>query len=303
MPQHDYEILNGTGMAVLDDINDVLQAIMAWNSGDPDDLEATCPYMAVVDVVTSTVKIRDAADVDWVALPFSLAICALIADSIAEETPAAGVDIDGLTIKDAGIALGSDADGDTYHRASSALVRLAKGTSGQRYTMNSGATAPEWVTPGASIITDYIKVTYEQSSKLNNILYYKNQWATRTLTKIVTDTTGAATLSSSRITLPAGTYHVIVRTELGNDDVGVSLKLYNYTISADVVDTNSNSLTGLTLKNYGNYLAGDFTVAASQKLELQHFLSNDTASPVAEEIVTGVTNRYIGVSIEFFKYE
>lgn len=42
------------------------------------------------------------------------------------------------------ITLGSDADGDIYYRASSALARLAKGTIGQSLVMNSGATAPEW---------------------------------------------------------------------------------------------------------------------------------------------------------------
>lgn len=42
------------------------------------------------------------------------------------------------------MTLGSDADGDTYYRASNVLTRLAKGTAGQVYKMNSGATAPSW---------------------------------------------------------------------------------------------------------------------------------------------------------------
>lgn len=43
------------------------------------------------------------------------------------------------------MSLGSDADGDTYYRSSSNLTRLAKGTARQTMRMNSGATAPEWV--------------------------------------------------------------------------------------------------------------------------------------------------------------
>lgn len=39
---------------------------------------------------------------------------------------------------------GTDADGDTYYRASNVLTRLPKGTAGQVLTMNAGATAPEW---------------------------------------------------------------------------------------------------------------------------------------------------------------
>lgn len=54
-------------------------------------------------------------------------------------------------------ALGSDADGDMYYRASSVLARLAKGTASQQLRMNSGATAPEWFTPSAaaSFWTDF----------------------------------------------------------------------------------------------------------------------------------------------------
>lgn len=43
-------------------------------------------------------------------------------------------------------ALGTDANGDIYYRASGVLTRLAKGTAGQVLAMNSGATAPEWAT-------------------------------------------------------------------------------------------------------------------------------------------------------------
>jgi hypothetical protein len=48
------------------------------------------------------------------------------------------------------MTLGSDADGDTYYRSSNVLTRIPKGTAGQVYTMNAGATAPEWQTPSGS---------------------------------------------------------------------------------------------------------------------------------------------------------
>jgi len=67
-------------------------------------------------------------------------------DTINESTADNGVVIDSLKIKDAGFAVGSDADGDIYYRSSGALERLAKGTASQVLKMNSGATAPEWVT-------------------------------------------------------------------------------------------------------------------------------------------------------------
>jgi hypothetical protein len=51
------------------------------------------------------------------------------------------------------LAIGSDADGDMYYRASSVLARLAKGAENYKLFMNAGATAPEWA-DGSQIITD-----------------------------------------------------------------------------------------------------------------------------------------------------
>ena len=48
------------------------------------------------------------------------------------------------TEKGGNIILGSDADGDTYYRASGVLARLAKGAANLKTFMNAGATAPEW---------------------------------------------------------------------------------------------------------------------------------------------------------------
>ena len=47
-----------------------------------------------------------------------------------------------MGLNGANLAIGGDADGDTYYRASSVLARLAKGTAGQYLAMNTGATAP-----------------------------------------------------------------------------------------------------------------------------------------------------------------
>jgi hypothetical protein len=71
---------------------------------------------------------------------------AVAANTIGEVSAASGVTVDGLTIKDAGFALGSDADGDMYYRASGVLTRLAKGTAYQTLVMNPGGTAPSWST-------------------------------------------------------------------------------------------------------------------------------------------------------------
>lgn len=65
---------------------------------------------------------------------------------------------------DVTMSLGSDADGDVYYRSSNKLTRLAKGAASQVLAMNSGATAPEWVssavdTSGTPVDDDFAKFT------------------------------------------------------------------------------------------------------------------------------------------------
>ena len=99
-------------------------------------------------------------------------------DTIAEKTSATGVSIDGLTIKDSGVVLGSDADGDIYYRGSGSLARLAKGTSSQILTMNPGGTAPEWATVDSAALVHLTTVTATDQSSIaiennfNNTDYY-----------------------------------------------------------------------------------------------------------------------------------
>lgn len=85
-------------------------------------------------------------DKRWILQSYYSGSGTLYTDHIAESTAAHGVEIDGLTIKDSGFAIGSDADGDMYYRASSVLARLAKGTANYSLFMNAAGTAPEWGT-------------------------------------------------------------------------------------------------------------------------------------------------------------
>ncbi|MDD4984507.1 MAG: hypothetical protein PHQ43_01770 [Dehalococcoidales bacterium] len=71
----------------------------------------------------------------------------------ADITSMTGLDDDGIPVakvadamKDDGsnLAIGSDADGDTYYRASGKLARLAKGSPNLKQFMNAAGTGPEW---------------------------------------------------------------------------------------------------------------------------------------------------------------
>jgi len=67
------------------------------------------------------------------------------------------------------LAIGSDADGDMYYRASSKLARLPKGAALAIPRMNSGATAPEWGAAGQIVFP----ATQNPSSNANTLDDYE----------------------------------------------------------------------------------------------------------------------------------
>jgi len=149
MGQHDYVLDNESGAAFRVDVNYALLAIVSQNAGPAEPLNPFA-YMWWMDTSTTpaVIKIRNASNTAWVILPFRIDQQTLKASIIEEGTAGTGVSVDGLTFKDAGIALGSDADGDLYYRLGGALKRLAKGLPGTALIMNAAGTAPEW---GSSI--------------------------------------------------------------------------------------------------------------------------------------------------------
>ncbi len=106
----------------------------------------------------------NAGDKRWILQSYYSGSGTLYTDHIAESTAGHGVEIDGLTLKDSGLAIGSDADGDMYYRASSKLARLEKGAAYKHLGMNSGATAPEWQASANSVLTAAGDILYASSA-------------------------------------------------------------------------------------------------------------------------------------------
>jgi len=65
--QHDYDIANGTGQAVRQDINSVLQAIVSNNSGTSEPA-TTFKYQWWADETTNTLKLRNSSNNAWITL-------------------------------------------------------------------------------------------------------------------------------------------------------------------------------------------------------------------------------------------
>jgi hypothetical protein len=87
------------------------------------DVDSAAPESSPAIIAPDT----NAGDKRWRLQSYYSGSGTLYTDHIAESTAGHGVEIDGVTLKDGGFAIGSDADGDMYYRASGALARYASG--------------------------------------------------------------------------------------------------------------------------------------------------------------------------------
>lgn len=102
-------------------------------------------------------------------------------------------------------------------------------------------------------------------------------WTQRDLNTVVTNSISGASLSSNRITLPAGTYFVEASApvHMGNNH---KVKLYNYTDSADILTgTSEQSAVGDNCTTR-SFLKGVFTLDAVHEIELRHRVAATVAT-------------------------
>ena len=101
---------------------------------------------------------------------------------------------------------------------------------------------------------------------------------TRTLNTVVTNEVTGASLSSNRITIPAGTYEVFAEAGLArtNNTIYHRLGIYDYTNSAYLVKGTTTghqaggSSGGVNVLNMAMLLGDRFTVAGTVQIELRH---------------------------------
>lgn len=142
----------------------------------------------------------------------------------------------GTVITEATMTLGSDADGDTYYRASNKLARLAKGTAGQVLKMNTGATAPEWGGVGRAF-TWYLDGTSITANEVGaKYIVPQNMTVTKIMHKTV-----------------SGTATIRVQKDTTDVDAGIS-------VTSSV--TSETSITSATL-TAGEVLTLDITADSS----------------------------------------
>ena len=101
-------------------------------------------------------------------------------------------------------------------------------------------------------------------------------WTKRTLNTTIVNNLGA-TLSSSVITLPAGTYLIEASAPFYNPD-GAKIKLRNTTDSTDAIVGQNNYINDTVGAQLVASLTGVVTIAASKNFELQYWVEVGAAS-------------------------
>lgn len=121
-----------------------------------------------------------------------------------------------------------------------------------------------------------------------------NVWVQRVFNQKTDDDAGIATLSSNRITLPAGKYHIFCQAQQGSGSGGL-LRLYNVTGSAVLVYGTTGYNT--TESAIPLMLKGQFVLAAESQIEIQHLASGSGGNAGVAINCAGINEYYASIEI------
>jgi hypothetical protein len=156
---------------------------------------------------------------------------------------------------------------------SSAAIAVSKlsatGTANQVLRMNSGATALEFATvSGTTFGSALFHVRDEKAQNTGGGSTVTGSFQKRTLNTTLTNEISGASISSSVITLPAGTYYINARVPFYGNIAQVKVKLRNTSDSTDAL-LGGNSYHSTAMIN-DHWVIGRFTIASSKNFELQY---------------------------------
>lgn len=151
---------------------------------------------------------------------------------------------------------------------------------------------------------NYVKVSDVKDSASAGT-FTANTWVTRDLNTEDNDAGGLCSLSSNQITLVAGTYRCDIVVP-ANAVQGHAARLYNVTADEEIIRgtaewINDGGIGADTVTTWSK-IKGQFTIAASQALEVQHYcLSNNgvSSTSLGRRVFTSSNNVY--TVAEFWK--
>lgn len=146
----------------------------------------------------------------------------------------------------------------------------------------------------AALTPTVLWVRDEKSSGTAAAALTASTWNKRELGTTTTNGISGATVTSSVISLPAGTYDVSAFAMLANlttDSVGHQIRVYNTSDSALIAKGNSAWVsTGNTSATPSMITNGRFTIAATKNIELQHWTGGN--NPGGKAVTTGSVECY-----------
>jgi len=169
---------------------------------------------------------------------------------------------------DVGIAGGGTGQS-TAQLAINALSAVSGATNEQVLTKDTATGNAIW--KASTGYLGYIKVTDTKAQNTNGGTFTALAWRTRDLTTEDTDTNSDCSLASNQITLTAGTYECRISCCAYEVDTHQA-RLYNTTGATTVlIGTCEFSASGGQGGHTSSIIAGRFTIAASQALEVQQY--------------------------------
>lgn len=146
--------------------------------------------------------------------------------------------------------------GDIIYRNATVPVRLGIGTASQVLAVNSGATAPEWVTPTSGSLTLLSTTTLSGATTTVTIAGgYTNLFV------LVTGMTNATANGSTRVAINASTTSSVTLGQFYANAAGGNFTLYNdYTFryagnNSGLLRTDANNALAMTIFNYASTTA------------------------------------------------
>src|SRR3990167_8235197 len=126
-------------------------------------------------------------------------------------------------------------------------------------------------------VMDYVCIIDRKAQNTSGGTFTSGAWRTRDLNTEIADAQGLATVAANQVTLAAGTYRVAASAP-GYRVATHMTRLQNATAATTLLMGSSQYIAAVTLAVSRSVLAGRFTVAASQALELQHYCGTTEAT-------------------------
>jgi len=142
-----------------------------------------------------------------------------------------------------------------------------------QFLQTNGSGVLSFANAGGIFESQLLHVREESLNNHSGGTFNSGSWVKRTLDTTKTNEITGASLSSSQITLPAGTYFIFGMANVAADVGRHTAKLYNTTDSSDTI-IGSSEYSDSNGHSNKSFVTGRFTISGQKTFELQHRCSS-----------------------------